>query len=187
MIVDTRDGRIVTARAMMGANPLTCPTIPFQLYEGYTDLADVPAPDHDPLTHRVERAAYAVRDGDSWVPQYNVIALTQAEIDAARRALVPAEVPRWAGRLALKRHVAQEGVLVLLEPSETSSDNLLALVLLWRDSLLPGELRDRVDAALDDAKDWLRDSDTVATLAAVLGLTDDQIDALFIWAGQQRV
>lgn len=187
MIVDTKDGLIVTAREMMDANPLTCPTIPFQLYEGYADLADVPAPEHNLLTHRVERAAYAMRDGDSWVPQYNVIALTSEEIDAARRALVPAEVPRWAGRLALKRHVLRAGELVLLEPSETSSDNMLALVLLWRDSLLHGELRDRVDAALDDAKDWLRDSDTVATLAAVLGLTDDKVDALFIWAGRQSV
>ena len=98
-----------------------------------------------------------------------------------------AEVPRWAGRLALKRHVLQGGELVLLPPDEASEDNLLGLVLAWRATLAPGELADRVDAALDDAKDWLRGSETVATIAAVLGLTAAHVDALFAWAREQRV
>ena len=102
-------------------------------------------------------------------------------------APVPLEVPRWAGRLALKRHTLEQGALVLLAPSEDRpSDNLLARVLVWRDGLQPGELLDRVDAVLDDAKDWLRDSETVATVAAVLGLTAEQVDTLFMWAAAQR-
>lgn len=84
---------------------------------------------------------------------------------------VPPEVPRWAGRLALKRHVLDAGALVLLNAAEDRpADNLLARVLLWRDGLQPGELLDRVDAVLNDAKDWLRDSETVAAVAQVLGL-----------------
>ncbi len=55
-----------------------------------------------------------------------------------------------------------------------------------RRMLQPGELLDRVDAVLDDAKDWLRDSETVAAVAAVLGLTAEQVDALFVWAAAQR-
>lgn len=103
------------------------------------------------------------------------------------RAAVPAEVPRWAGRLALKRHVIELGVLRLLDPDDARpDDNLLAQALAWRASLAPGELADRVDAALDDAKDWLRDSDTVATVGLVLGLAADQVDELFRWAAQQR-
>ncbi|MBN9322711.1 MAG: hypothetical protein J0H24_11910 [Delftia acidovorans] len=43
-----------------------------------------------------------------------------------------------------------------------------------------------MDAVLDDAKDWLRDSETVAAVAAVLGLTAEQVDALFVWAAAQR-
>lgn len=101
--------------------------------------------------------------------------------------IVPQEVPRWAGRLALKRHVLEQGTLVLLAPEDARpEDNLLARVLGWRDTLPAGELLDRVDAVLDDAKDWLRDSETVAAVAAVLGLTEEQVDALFVWAASQR-
>lgn len=100
---------------------------------------------------------------------------------------VPPEVPRWAGRLALKRHVLDAGALVLLNAAEDRpADNLLARVLVWRDGLQPGELLDRVDAVLNDAKDWLRDSETVAAVAQVLGLTAEQVDALFVWAAAQR-
>lgn len=100
---------------------------------------------------------------------------------------VPPEVPLWAGRLALKRHVLDAGALVLLNAAEDRpADNLLARVLLWRDGLQPGELLDRVDAVLNDAKDWLRDSETVAAVAQVLGLTGAQVDALFVWAAAQR-
>lgn len=99
----------------------------------------------------------------------------------------PFEVSRWAGRLALKRHVLEQGALVLLAPDDARpEDNLLARVLAWRDTLQPGEMLDRVDAVLNDAKDWLRDSETVAAVAAVLGLTAEQVDALFVWAAAQR-
>ncbi|WP_062794192.1 hypothetical protein, partial [Delftia acidovorans] len=84
-------------------------------------------------------------------------------------------------------HVLEQGALVLLGPDDARpSDNLLARVLMWRDALPPGELLDRVDAVLNDAKDWLRYSETVAAVAAVLGLTAEQIDALFVWAAAQR-
>lgn len=97
------------------------------------------------------------------------------------------EVPRWAGRLALKRHVLEQGVLVLLGPDDARpTDNLLARVLVWRDTLPAGEMLDRVDAVLNDAKDWLRDSETVAAVAQELGLTAEQVDALFVWAAAQR-
>lgn len=97
------------------------------------------------------------------------------------------EVPRWAGRLALKRHVLEQGALVLLEPDDARpAVNLLARVLAWRDMIPAGELLDRVDAVLNDAKDWLRDSETVAAVAAVLDLTAEQVDTLFAWAAAQR-
>lgn len=100
---------------------------------------------------------------------------------------VPVEVPRWAGRLALKRHVLDGGELIALAADEVRNDNLLASVLAWRQALPEGELADRVDAALHDAKDWLRGSETVGVLAAVLGLTDGHVDRLFLWADQQEM
>lgn len=106
---------------------------------------------------------------------------------ASGQEFAPQEVPRWAGRLALKRHVLEQGVLVLLGPDDARPEgNLLARVLGWRDTLPAGELLDRVDAVLNDAKDWLRDSETVAAVAQVLGLTAEQVDALFAWAAAQR-
>lgn len=106
---------------------------------------------------------------------------------APGQEFAPQEVPRWAGRLALKRHVLEQGVLVLLGPDDARPEgNLLARVLVWRDTLQPGEMLDRVDAVLNDAKDWLRDSETVAAVAAVLGLTAEQVDTLFAWAAAQR-
>ncbi|WP_228676765.1 hypothetical protein [Delftia sp. Cs1-4] len=96
-------------------------------------------------------------------------------------------MPRWAGRLALKRHVLEQGALVLQGPDDVRpTDNLLAHVLEWRDGLPAAEQLDRVGAVLNDAKDWLRDSETVAAVAAVLGLTAEQVDALFVWAAAQR-
>ena len=113
--------------------------------------------------------------------------MKSAEQLAAEANPVPAEVPRWAGRLALKRHVFEGGALRLLDAEDAVPDgNLLALVLAWRASLLPGELSDRVDAALDDAKDWARDSETVIAVGDVLGLTSQHVDDLFRWAAQQR-
>lgn len=100
---------------------------------------------------------------------------------------VPVEVPRWAGRLALKRHVLEGGDLRLLGPDESSASNLLQLVYAWRATLQGGELADRVDEALDSAKDWVRHSDTLQVIGQVLNLGDAQIDQLFIWAGKQRV
>lgn len=102
-------------------------------------------------------------------------------------SFVALEVPRWAGRLALKRHVLEGDELVLLLPDEASEDNLLGQVLAWRATLAPGELAERVDAVLDDAKDWLRASEMVTNIAAVLGLSNEHVDQLFAWAREQRV
>lgn len=188
MIVDERNnGLIVSAQEMIAAHPLTYPTVPLQLYDGYAWLKDIPPPPYNVATHRAERSTKAVLIDGEWNPQYKLIALTQDEIDAARRALVPTEVPRWAGRVALKRHVLESGELVLLGPTDTRADTLFAAVTAWRAGLPDGELAVRVEEALDAAKDWTRDSDTVAILASVLGLSDAQVDALFIWSGQQRV
>ena len=113
MIVDTRDGRIVEAAEMIAANPLTRPTVPLQLYDGYAWLEDVPAPTYDPATQRVERLPVAVKSAKKWVPQYDVIALTQAEIaqrdaeqaaaeQAARDALSKGGLHGGAGFYTLK-------------------------------------------------------------------------------------
>lgn len=97
----------------------------------------------------------------------------------------PQEVPRWAGILALKRHKLVAGVLALMEPDDAGAGSLHALVIAYRESLPSGEAADRLDAALNDAKDWLRISPTVLQMSALLQLSEAQTDTLFIWAGAQ--
>jgi hypothetical protein len=60
-------------------------------------------------------------------------------------------------------------------------------MLAWRATLSPGEFADRVDAVLDDAKDWLSKSETLAVLAGMLGLSNEHVDQLFVWAREPRV
>jgi hypothetical protein len=135
--------------------------------------------------HVVNRIVASEEHAEQYFPGAWRLAVGQPVADIADSTVQ--EVSRWAGRLALKRHVLEQGSLVLLTPDDASPEgNLLARVLAWRDALQPGEMLDRVDAVLNDAKDWLRDSETVAAVAAVLGLTAEQVDTLFAWAAAQR-
>ena len=111
---------------------------------------------------------------------------TAAQLEAEANP-VPAEVPRWAGVLALKRHLLNSGELVLLSPDDALPDaNLFALTLQWRSAIPESELADRVDAALIDVNYWERESATVAAVAGALNLSDAQVDELFRWAAEQR-
>lgn len=101
-------------------------------------------------------------------------------------AEVPAEVPRWAGLLAIKRHAVIEGDLVLLDPFDEGSTSIFTVVSAFRASMLGGEARDRLDVALDHAKDWTRASPTVVSIAEVAGLSTVHLDELFRWADQQK-
>lgn len=103
----------------------------------------------------------------------------------SKPAGAPQEVPRWAGVLALKRHAIHDGDLVLLEPSDAGDSSLYSAVLAIRSDIPAGEARDRLDVALNDAKDWLRNSPTVVDMCNSLGLTSDDADALFTWAHGQ--
>lgn len=100
-------------------------------------------------------------------------------------AVVPSEVPRWAGLLALKRHELRSSELLLLASDDDGANSLHAAVLAFRGAMPAGEARDRLDVALNDAKDWLRTSPTVQSMCSVLSLTGNQADALFVWADAQ--
>lgn len=96
---------------------------------------------------------------------------------------VPAEVPRYCGLLALKRHRLVEDDLQQLDALESwESGSLYADVLAFRTQLLAGEQRDRLDVALNDVNQWTLASPTVADLCAVLALSTVQRDELFCWA-----
>lgn len=179
----------LSAQEIIAAHRNVSFPVPFEPLPIYALVHESPRPKHDPAVHIVVERPPA-RNAEGWHQSWVVRDMTAAEVAAYLQSIkppVPTEVPRWAGRLALKRHVLQGGALMLLGPAETRADNLLARTLAWRATLAPGELADRVDAALDDAKDWVLASETVSTIAGILGLSAAQVRQLFMWAGEQRV
>ncbi len=101
------------------------------------------------------------------------VEMTQDEIDAleASRAIDPAEelekqraqmvVSRFQARAAL----LNAGLLDAVETAVSQADGITKL-------------------AWSDAQEFRRNSPTIAALASVVGLTDDQLDALFTAAAQ---
>lgn len=120
--------------------------------------------------------------GIGWVRSGDAFVSPEAQ---APEAPVPAEVPRWAGLLSIKRHALQSGELQFLPADDPGEDSLHVAVQSLRASMPAGEARDRLDVALNDAKDWMLRSPTVATICTALTLRDDQRDALFVWAHAQ--
>lgn len=126
-----------------------------------------------------------MRSGGAWlqVPDADVPPMPETPL---RPSVVPAEVPRWAGLLSIKRHALAGGELVLLPAEHPGDTSLHAAVQALRASMPPGEARDRLDVALNDVKDWTRYSPTVVSMCQALTLRDDQADALFVWAKAQE-
>lgn len=125
------------------------------------------------------------------VTPYRVFAGWNAAPEPAR---VPPQVPRWAAVLALKSH--QSALL----PDATLWDAVVAV----RNEIInkpDGEaismggvevpiskdLKNRVVAALDDANYWERTSEMVNLVALAIGLDQEAVDQLFIWAGAQQM
>ena len=125
-----------------------------------------------------------MRIGGAWVQVHDADVPPLLDVPETVQA-VPTEVPRWAGLLALKRHELRSSELLLLASDDDGANSLHAAVLAYRAGMPAGEARDRLDVALNDAKDWLLTSPTVHTMCSVLQLTDAQRDALFVWAAAQ--
>lgn len=101
------------------------------------------------------------------------IEMTQEEIDAleASRAVDPvAELERKRAGMVVSRFQARAalhgaGLLSAVETAVANADPITQLA--WADAL-----------------EFRRNSPTIAALAGIVGLTDEQIDNLFIAAGQ---
>ena len=132
----------------------------YRLYE----MAAEPA--YNPDTQRIELTSTPVqRVGQPWLRGWLVVALTAAEMTAIAKAKVPASVTMRQGRLALlaagKLAQVDAAIASLPEPQKS------AALIEWNFS---NELQ--------------RGNAFVATLGAALGLSDAQVDQLFITAAQ---
>ncbi len=126
---------------------------------GLYPVTQTPLPEHSAATHVVEAAPPAEVDGQ-WTQQWTVRGLTPEEVTdraAARRAGM--RCSRAQGQLAL----LQAGVLDALEAWVASQDRATQIEYAARGV-------------------WRREWPLVATGAASLGMTEAQVDDLFILA-----
>ena len=134
--------------------------------ENALDENDDPYPLYTPLPGFHVNLSSPVPEPSAWevpAPTTPTRVFAAAEPEPVR---VPAEVARWQAKLVL----TQAG----------HWDALLAL----RAAMPEGEQAVLLDADLNETLNWRRASPTVAAAAQYLGLTEQQVDELFIRAGQ---
>jgi len=130
----------------------------------YRLIESAPDPAYNPETQRLQPAdAPTPRTGQAWLRGWQVVALTAAEMTAIAKAKVPASVTMRQGRLALLAagKLAQVNAAIASLPEPQKSAALIE----W-----------------DFSNELQRGNPFVATLGAALGLSDAQVDQLFITA-----
>lgn len=171
MFVHKTTGEEITFAQLKDCYPLTLFPEGFAAdFEDYAAVQQVDQPAHDPATHKVVALPPTEVDG-VWLQQWDVVPLTQQEIDDARRARVPQSCTAAQGERAL---FDLRGI--------TDADVLAAI-----DQIPDADNRYRARSAYQRATEWRRDSETTQTLAAILSLSEADMDALFTYAVTLRV
>lgn len=164
--VNELTGEVISQQEMIAANPDTIFPIPFEPVDGFALLDEV-EPSFDSATQRLEYSAAASLVDGKWTRAIAVVDLTPAELAAIKKASVPHVVTRRQARRAL----ALAGLLDAVEAAVAA---------------IPDPMQ-RTIAQIDwaDATEFKRDDETLNMLAGALGLSETQLDDLFILAGEQ--
>ncbi len=130
---------------------------------GVLPVTPTPAPDHDPITQTlIDRAEL---QGGSWVQAWQVVGASPDEVAARKAARVPAAVTMRQARLALlaagKLSAVDAAINSMPEPTQSAAR------IEWEYSV-----------------EVQRHNGFVAALGPALGLSQEQIDALFIAAAK---
>lgn len=133
--------------------------------EHYECYAPTDQPEHDAATHKVVQTEPVDIDG-VLTQQWEIVPLTQADIDAARKALVPLTVTRRQARQAL----LLAGLLDDVQPAIAAIPDPVQ--------------RGLAQIEWDDSQEFTRDRPLLVQLAQGLGLNDAALDNLFIQAAQ---
>ncbi len=128
---------------------------------GYAKLHPTTPPTPGPNQRVV--AGEPVLVGGEWREDWGVVALTPEEIEAARRASVPASVTMRQARLAL----LGAGLLAGIDAAINS---------------LPSPQKEAARIEWEYSQEVQRQNGFVSVLAPMLGLTEAQTDALFLTA-----
>lgn len=134
-------------------------------FADYAYVHPVAQPEFNPATHKAV-ALTPVQVEGLWQQAWDVVALSQQEIDDARQAGIPTSCTPAQALVAL---YAVKGI---------TEDNLLAAI---------NSITDPVEhyitrIAFARATEWLRGSQTTQTMAALLSLTESDMDDLFAYA-----
>ncbi len=175
--INTTTGEYPVSEAQIRlAYPNTSFPVPFMAPEGYVFVFPTPQPEFDPVTQRVQETAPMLTAKGHYEQQWEVQELfsTQVEKDAAiaadieakRKALVPASVTRRQAKQALLLN----GFLVNVQPAI--------------DAIPDAAQRAMIQIEWDDSQVFERDRPALIALGSALGLTSVQLDDLFIEAAQ---
>ena len=132
-------------------------------FAGLAEIKIMPSPQYDPATHKVVENSPRIVDGE-WVKDWDVVELTETEKAEYKKSLVPDSVTTRKGRIALHRAglLSQVDTAILAIPDES----------IRTEAKIEWEYAQTID----------RDSPFTLLLGNALGLTEDQLDDLFISA-----
>lgn len=134
-------------------------------FEHFASVSMDDYPAYDAATHKVVALAPVLTDGE-WQQAWDVVALSQQEIDAARQAGIPTSCTPAQGLVAL---YAVKGI--------TEADVNAAI------AAIPDPVqRYTAQIGFQRATVWERGSATMQAMAVLLGLSDADLDALFVFA-----
>lgn len=166
----------VSESDIRAAYPNTSFPVPFVAPEGYTLVFPAPQPEFNPVTQRVQETIPMLTAKGHYEQQWEVqeIFSTQAEKDAAiaadieakRKASVPASVTRRQAKQAL----LLKGLLANVQPAIAAIPDAAQ--------------RAMIQIEWDDSQVFDRDRPALIALGSALGLSDIQLDNLFIEASQ---
>lgn len=132
-------------------------------FEHFASVSMDDYPAYDAATHKVVALAPVLTDGE-WQQAWEIVALSQQEIDAARQALVPASVTRRQARQAL----LLAGLLDDVQPAI--------------DAIPDPQQRGLAQIEWDDSQEFERHRPLLIQLAGALGLDGEALDGLFVQA-----
>ena len=121
-------------------------------------------PEYNPDTHKLTGPTLSF-DGTTITRAYTAVELTQEELTAKKKARVPAKVSMRKARLAMLQAGILDQVQTAIDAMEGTDGKVAQIEWEYADGLS-------------------RNHATVEALALALGLTEDQIDDLFIAAGE---
>lgn len=129
------------------------------LPNGYVNVLTSTLPDYDNNTQRISEILPIKKDG-KWYKEYEVISLTEEEVQNNKRNLVPTSITPRQARLLLLDMKKLDDIEAYLE----------------------GDRRSKIE--WEFANEILRDSYLITNVGTALGLTPEQIDDMFISANK---